>query len=292
MLMDCKKYSLGVDIGGTKTLIVMLDENKNIICKKQYPTNRDICALAEKITSFISESGISAGDIHSIGFGICGITNFNSAVVVAAPAIDWFDVDLKSEIGKRFNFSFSVYADNDVNCCAMGEKNVGLLCGIDEAFYIAIGTGIGGAPIIGGNIRRGFSHSAGEVGLFKCSHKNMFLEDRISGSAINRRAAAFNMTSYEVFDRYNDDGSDKSGLIAEFTDEIAVLCANIINILNPQRIIIGGGVSRSMRKIIYDIRKKTDELTPIKAEIELSALDNDAAAIGAALLYRAGKRDN
>lgn len=283
--MSNKNYSLGIDIGGTKTMF-LITRGKDIVYKNVISTNSDVNQLSETIEKKLIEAEVTKDELISVGFGICGITDINNSVVIDAPAVKWFDINLREIL--KSSFACPVYADNDVNCCIIGERESGLLHGINDAFYIAVGTGIGGALLIGGKVYRGSAFCAGEVGLTICGHDNNFLENRISGRILNIRAGKYKptLTSRELFENYKNKGEDTTGLINEFICGISVLCANITNILNPETIVIGGGVALSMDCVIEKIRNNVSKYTPIRCDIRLSALENEAAAIGAANLYK------
>ncbi len=284
-----KNLTVGIDIGGTKTLLVITDENGNILYSERFPTERDANVLAYGILSFIKNCIGSWDEIKAVGIGVCGIVNVEMGIVTDAPAIGWFNVNLRELFKDKF--ACPVYVENDVNCCAAGELACGLLKGYRNALYIAVGTGIGGAVVINGNVYRGHAFCAGEIGLTICKHdikngKKTDVEDKISGSALNSRASGYGLTSRELFAEYAQKGIDTGGLIGDFKIEMAVLLANAISLLNPQRIVIGGGVAQSMHCLIDDIRLLTAKYTPIPAEIVLSEMANEAAAIGAAMFAR------
>jgi glucokinase len=210
-----------------------------------------------------------------------------NGIITDAPAIGWFNVNLREILSEHV--PCPVYVENDVNCCAAGELACGMLRGIKNALYIAVGTGIGGAVVIGGEIYRGHSFCAGEMRLTLCRHdmkdgKYPDIEEKITGTALNIRTAEYGLTSKELFSVYAAQGKDTGGIIADFKAELSVLIANSVSLLNPERVIIGGGVASSMECVIDDIRALVAAYTPIRTEIYLSVIANDAAAIGAAML--------
>jgi glucokinase len=281
-----KKKWVGIDIGGTKTLFVIADANGSVYYSERYPTDKDSNCLPDAVYEFIDNSGISREDIGAVGIGVCGIADVEKGIVRAAPAVGWFDVNLRELLRSRI--PWPVYVENDVNCCAMGELECGLLKGCGNAVYIAIGTGIGGAIVINGDIYRGSAFCAGEVGMTLCKHDikdggPVRIENKVSGLAINTRASAYGLTSRELFAAYMSEGLDTGGLIADFITEISVLTANCVCLLNPERIVIGGGVAQSMHCVIDDIRRLTAAYAPARTEIYLSGFANEAAAIGAAM---------
>lgn len=275
--------SIGVDIGGTKTLYALTDENGNILSSRRLPTVKDPSLLSDSLHAFIASTGMTDGEIRAVGFGVCGITDTNTAVVTDAPAVGWYGVELRGLLP-----DFTVYADNDVNCCALGELKAGCLRGVSDALYIAIGTGIGGAVVAGGRLYRGHNFCAGEVGLFTCRHSGSEgVEERASGSAVNRRSLeSLGITSRELFARYAASGEDIGGLVADFIDEIAVLTADCVSLLNPETVVYGGGVSEAMPCVMDRLRERVRFYTPIPVKLELSPLGNSAAAVGASLLWQ------
>jgi glucokinase len=277
-----KNFSVGVDIGGTKTLLVICDREGNVCRRERHPTERDAAKLPGIVSGFIGNSGISQSDIAGIGFGVCGIADTVNGIITDAPAIGWFGVDLP----RLFcDMPYPIFVENDVNCCAAGEIACGQLKGVKNAVYIAIGTGIGGAVVINGGIYHGNTFCAGEVGLTLSRHDTgTNIENRVSGSALGLRAAEYGMTSRELFAVYASEGRDTGGLIADFKTELAVMIANAVSLLNPECVLIGGGVARSMGCVIDDIRSLVAKYTPIRTKIFLSEIADEAAAIGAAML--------
>lgn len=281
-----KDLTVGIDIGGTKTLLLITDKDGSVYYSERYPTEKDTGRLVNNVCDFVKNSGKSWDDINAVGIGVCGITDPEKGIVNAAPAIGWFDVKLYELFSGQI--PCPVYIENDVNCCAAGELACGMLKGCKNALYIAVGTGIGGAIVINGEIYRGHSFCAGEVGLSLCKHdiaddKYTDIENKVSGSALNIRTAEYGLSSRELFSKYAAEGIDTGGIISDFKIELAVLIANSVSLLNPERVIIGGGVAQSMNCVIDDIRMLVAKYTPISTEIFLSGIANEAAAIGAAM---------
>lgn len=281
-----KNLMLGIDIGGTKILLLIADKKGDIYYSEKHPTERDAGRLISIVRRFMQKSGISWEEIEAVGIGVCGITDTDKGIVIAAPAIGWSDIKLRDLF--MAEIPCPVYVENDVNCFAAGELACGMLKGCRNALYIAVGTGIGGAVVINGEIYRGHAFCAGEVGLTLCKHdvsdgKHTDIENKVSGSALNIRASAYGLTSRELFSEYAEKGIDNGGIIGDFKIELSVLIANSISLLNPERVIIGGGVAQSMHCIIDDIRTLVRELTPVSAEIYLSGIANEAGGIGAAM---------
>lgn len=182
-----------------------------------------------------------------------------------------------------------MFVENDVNCAAVGEGVFGAAKGMRDYVCMAIGTGLGGGIVANGQLIRGHRNMAGEVGYFaevadlvqgRSVGVNQFgyLEEKVSGSYLS----SFGMPSAVLFARYVADDEEAIRIVQPFLLHLSAAIANVISLLNPEAVILGGGVSQSMHTILDTIRTAVSHATPITATIRLSDLGEDAGVWGAA----------
>lgn len=279
-------YGIGVDIGGTKILIVITDLEGEILYKGKYPTSNHVEDIVSIIHEALTATQLSENDIVAMGVGVPSVTNIEQGIVVDAPALQWKNYNLKEQLMNHFDFP--LFVNNDVNCAALGEQWLGSGNHSDNLFFIAIGTGVGSAIIANGQLIYGHHFQAGEIAYniveddLNYQRANVIgefglLEQKISGTALNYA----DMNSQELFSRYKAGDVLAQERIERFMRHLTLHITNAVNLLNPERVIIGGGVSESMKSIIGEINDRVHRYTPITTEVELATLGGDAGALGA-----------
>ncbi len=288
-----KKARIGVDLGGTNIAIGLVDEDCRIVERISRPTHRDrgIEAICENIRE-MCKSLMENEDyfVTSIGVGCPGTIDAENGVVVYANNIAMENTPLADMIGKDFNIP--VYVENDANVAALGEY---------MAFHkekksfvlITLGTGVGGGLVLDGKVFRGFNGAGFEAGHMilhpdgeKCTCGNMgCLEAYTSATALNRRGG----TSCEDVFRLAKNGDEFfKRVLDEYFDDLSIGIANIINLIQPEVLAIGGGVSNAGDDLILPLRKRCSRMDYNKflkkTEIVKAQLMNDAGIIGAAML--------
>jgi glucokinase len=204
-----QQYFIGIDIGGTKTLLLIENQDKEVF-RSKISTDSDINEIIMFINKAIEELNIRE-NIAGMAIGVPGTVDSSRGIVLDAPALGWSNKDIKSIF--RENFSFPVFIDNDVKLAILSEKNRGSLKGSSNMFYISIGTGVGSSFIVNNQLVRGSSFEAGEIGYFlnendvkagdlsKTGEFGM-LERRISGTALNEEAKDIGLDSFSLFEEY------------------------------------------------------------------------------------------
>ncbi len=290
MPFNAESFSIGIDIGGTKILIMIMNRNQDVVFRKKIATEPKLERIIDLIHETLAEAEVPEGKIRGMAVGIPGRVNPETGVVLDAPSLRWSDVPVSEILSEAFHWP--VLVRNDVNYALLGERAQGAGKGLSDLIYLSIGTGVGSAVMIHNVLVEGSSASAGEVG-FTIETAEVLqgvrmtrtdfgaYEKRASGLALTQKAAALDLRPAELFVRASEGQPDAALLIDQFIVDISVLCANTISLLNPQRIIIGGGVSVSMGSVLKDIQRLTENLTPNPVDIKLSELGGDAGAIGA-----------
>ncbi len=281
-------YEVGVDIGGTKVFVVIADDDGNIVFKEKIKTSPDVQTIIASIDGFLQDMKIPPQKLRGIGIGVPGVVNSESGIVMDSPSLKWRDLNLKEIFSKHYRVP--VMVKNDVNLAVLGERYFGGNES-DNIFYVAIGTGVGSAIISNGQIIEGARFSAGEIGYFvdrndvRPGRINSVLEfgtfeHKTSGSALTERGLKFGYSPQELFIQYRNHNSQVETIIDEFALELSIMIANVVSLLNPELVIIGGGVAESMDCIIDKIREHVSNFTPIHTKIELSKLGGEAQGLG------------
>lgn len=313
-----KKYSVGVDLGGTKILIALVDRNTGeVIChikkktKKQKGSENIIKKLVEGIEELFAESKVSLNDISSIGVGAAGQIDRENGIIIGAPNLDCFDLNIKQVLTKHFNLP--VFVGNDVEIAALGEQKFGAGKGCSDFVCIFVGTGVGSCIVKNDRIIYGATGTAGEIGHIivdlngrQCAcGAHGCLEAYASRSAIETRIeGALKKGRKSVIQNYLEPGkSITSSMIQksiEREDELVLQCvteaseylsggiASVINFINPQLIILGGGLIEAVdyfyQKTIKKARAKSLPVPASKIEFKKAALGDYSGVIGAAFL--------
>lgn len=308
------KY-IGIDIGGTTIAAGIVDDNEGILCKKECVTraHRSYDAITDDIIllckDLINISETSKQDITAIGIGVPGLETPDGQSY--AQNLFWNGVPLARDV--KDALGYDVYIDNDANAAAMAELGFGSLKGCKDALMLTLGTGIGGAIIIDGDIYNGSINAGGELGHFTfvydgihCScGRNGCFEQYASAKALvtfAKKAAADNkesiindmnpsieeLSAKDVVDcvRANDETAVK--VFEQYVDYLAQGIISFINIFNPEIISIGGGLSQA-GDILFD---KVTAICSRDAFIDLhlstkivpAQLKNDAGILGAAMI--------
>ncbi|HSA76526.1 MAG TPA: ROK family protein [Nitrosarchaeum sp.] len=241
-------YKLGIDLGGSKTEAILLDENLNIIQRKRVPTPRnDYSQILDTITSLSSEL---LTNVKNYSIGICspGAISKKTGLIKNSNTQCLIGKSLKEDLEKKLNQNISM--ENDANCFAMAEATLGVAKGFDVVFGIIMGTGVGGGIIINGKIHQGRTNIAGEWGHHTlhqngnncyCGKKGC-VETYISGPALEKRWKELTGKSQnmpEILQNIHNSKQWKD----EFLENFGFGLANVIDILDPDVIVLGGGLS-------------------------------------------------
>lgn len=296
--MEEKKYLIGVDIGGTKTYVCITNKKGQIYYKIKIPSSSNTDEIIYYINHCMKKANLSLGDIISIGVGVPGIIT-KDGKVINVPAFQWNNLELKKELNKYFDIP--IFITNDVNCAALGEEWLGAAKDLKDYVYISLGTGVGCATVSNGKLIEGSKLMAGELGYLLTDEDELkeidndlgkygTYEKKIAGKYLEKRYGNVK----KLFHDYKEGEEVAQNIINQFIIDLSKGLTNLICILNPEKIIIGGGISESLLEILNDIRKVVGDMSPIRASIELAFLGEESGAIGAAAfgLSQFNKRTN
>ena len=313
-----KNYSVGIDLGGTKILIALVNKQTGeVIChikkktKKQKGSDNIIKKMIEGIEELFKESKVNIDDVSSIGVGAAGQIDRGNGIIIGAPNLDCFDLNIKNCLADRFNLP--VFVGNDVEIAAIGEMKFGAGRGCNDFVCIFVGTGVGSSIVKDGKIIYGATGTAGEIGHIivdlngrQCAcGAHGCLEAYASRSAIETRIeGALKKGRKSCIQDYLEPGKTiTSSMIQksiEREDELVIQCvteaseylsggiASIINFINPKLIILGGGLIEAVdyfyQKTIKKARAKALPVPASKIEFKKAALGDYSGVIGAAFL--------
>jgi len=241
-------YKLGIDLGGSKTEAILLDENLNIIQRKRVPTPRDdYSQILDTITSLSSEL---LANVKNYSIGLCspGAISKKTGLIKNSNTQCLIGKSLKEDLEKKLGQKISM--ENDANCFAMAESTLGVAKGFDVVFGIIMGTGVGGGIVINGKIHQGRTNIAGEWGHHTlhqngnncyCGKKGC-VETYISGPALEKRWKELTGKSQNMPEILQNIDNSKQWK-DEFLENFGFGLANVIDILDPDVIVLGGGLS-------------------------------------------------
>lgn len=304
---------LAIDLGGTKITAAVVAPPGKIIAKEYYPTlaSEGPPGVIDRIL-IATERALGTARVASIGIGAAGAIDSEGGLVLFSPNLPgWHDVSLGNLV--RQKFGLPVYLINDAKAAALGEHRLGAGRSVDNLIVMTVGTGIGGGIIIGGKLYVGASGTAGEIGHMtidvngpKCNCGNTgCLETLASGSAIAREARArlsqgeASSLRQMVGGRLEEVTAKEVSLAAQGGDTLArevidkaatylgVGMTNLVNALNPQMIIVGGGVSQMGELLLgparWVVKERAFSVAARAVRIVKAELGEDAGLLGAAI---------
>lgn len=321
---DGKDFLLGVDLGGTKILAGVFDAKFDLRGTTKLSTKADrgvdavIDRIARCVTDAADECDLSLKQVRGIGIGAPGAVDTDTGRVIFAPNLPgWKDIPLKKELEKRL--SVPVFVGNDCNVCTLGTFDREYKAKPKNLVGIFIGTGIGGGLVIDGKLYAGHNLTAGEIGHMvievngpKCGCGNRgCLEALASRTAIFRKiqGAVKDGQKTILTDMLGPDLADmRSGdlrkairkgdkfvekVIEEAAEYAGIGVANLINILNPEIVVVGGGVMEALENEMMPTLLKAAKEHVMRGtmegiEIAASKLGDHAGITGAAVLARRG----
>jgi glucokinase len=311
------KPVVAVDLGGTKIRSALISPDGKLLVVDNRLTLADegpgrvIDRLFESIAAVLKKGKISPRSLAGIGIAVAGVLDSRDGVLTSSPNLPrWKNVPLKKIFFERL--ALDTFLVNDANAAALGEHRFGAARGTSNMVYLTVSTGIGGGIIIDNNLYEGSTGSAGEIGHMtidvngprcKCGNYGC-LEVLASGTAIAREAIAglnngaesvikemvkgnvTDITAADVARAAKQGDGFACKIIADAYFYLGTGLANILNIFNPQAIVIGGGVSKMGELLIGPARKvarqRAFKLPARTARIVRARLQSNSGIIGAA----------
>jgi len=287
---------IGIDLGGTKIEGIFLDDKFNVIERIRIPTQQEkgYNSIIASIVSLVNSLKKNPDDIVSIGVSAPGAISKKTGLIKNSNTRCLIGMPLKEDLEKVLKQKIAL--DNDANCFTIAEAALGAAKEYSVVFGVIIGTGVGGGIVINGNLHRGRTHIAGEWGHHtlridgnKCyCGKLGCVETYICGPALEKRWTTLTGKTEALPLIIQNIDNTKSGLEwkKEFLENFAIGLANVIDILDPDVIVLGGGVSNipflydEGRDYVYD--KVFSDL--VETPILKNQLGDSAGVFGASLL--------
>ena len=303
-----KKFIIGIDLGGTNLKAGLLDLNYKIrrrynLATRRYIQKEDlISAIVYCVNKISRDSGLRTNDIGAIGIGLPGPVDAKGGIVHFLPNIPgWRQVKLKKILQDKLKLP--VFLDNDVKLITLAEQKLGSAAPFKNSLCIALGTGVGGGLILEGSLYRGEDNAAGEIGHLPINESGPHcncggracLEAYIGNKVILRQARRVfgSGMSLERLSALAANGNKKARCFwSKIAGHLGVALAGVVNLLNLDAVIIGGGVSGA-GKVLFDTVKKTIQARAMsvqagRVQVLRAKLGSDAGLIGAAILAREG----
>lgn len=292
---------IGIDVGGTKMFGVVADLAGKVQHEIYRPHGDDPIAegvewLTDLIQQLLDAPRPPAQKIRGICIGAPGITLSSKGVVKWAPTFGWRNLPLRDVLAERFDAP--IFVENDVNLATLGEWGFGAGQGMQNIVCMFVGTGIGGGLIIDGRLHQGHNQAAGEIGWMvpdrAALRRNAIegfggLESLASGKGIAERANRRHpqsppLTAADVFDAARAGEPWAETVIEETVDFLSIGLANISAVLDPEAIIVGGGVAEASDLLLEPIRVRLERVIQFIPKILPAQLGKYAPALGAVTL--------
>lgn len=312
-------YTIGVDLGGTNIAIGIVNEKYEIVRKGSVPTKpergadpiiADMAALCRKL---IAEEGLTLADIESVGVATPGTANNVTGVVEYANNIPFLQYPLADRLSAQLDGK-KVYIENDANAAAKAEAIAGVAAGAPISVMITLGTGVGGGIIIDGRVYMGFNCAAGELGhiviekggqpcscgrrgcweayssatgLIRMTREKMeYAPTSLMHELAKKEGKVSGRTAFEAMRAGDTAGA---AVVDEYLSYLACGLTNMVNIFQPEILVIGGGIAGEKENLLAPLRPYLEKECygggVVRAtELKIAELGNDAGIIGAACL--------
>jgi glucokinase len=313
---------VGIDLGGTKIASALVDESGQILAHDRRETRATegqdavVGRIQESARAVIEAGELEPSSIGGIGIGAPGPIDMAAGLVVAPPNLPgWDRVPLKKKLESEL--AITTYLENDANAAALGEHRFGAGRGVDHMVYVVVGTGVGGGLILDGHLYHGASGMAGEIGhmtidpegpICPCGRRGC-LEALVSGPSIAREARnriaqgvptliselaegeESRITAKLVAQAAERGDETAEQVLAQAMHYLGLGMANLVHMLNPELIVIGGGVANLGERMFGPVRRLIEELAfPEAAEavrVAPAELGENAGVLGAAAVAMA-----
>ncbi len=306
-----KPYAFGIDIGGTTVKCGFFNNDGTFVEKWEIPTRKEnkgeriLPDIADSIREKLAKHGVSMDDVEGIGVGVPGPV-LDDGVVNGCVNLGWGVFNVKETLSGLLG-GIRVSAGNDANVAALGEQWLGGGKGFSNVVMVTLGTGVGGGIIVGGRILAGAHGAGGEIGHILMNEneteccgcgKKGCLEQYASATGIVRMAkitlsdnekpsklrSLAEVTSKDIFDLAKEGDETAVGLVEKLGKMLGTALAHITCVVDPDVIVVGGGVSKAGQILIDTIQKYyvPAAFHACRAtQFKLAELGNDAGMYGA-----------
>ncbi len=304
--MTTKDHAIGIDLGGTFVKYALVSQTGDILFDGKLPiggnaTREDTLeTIQNSIQQVVDEATKKGIELKGIGIGTPGLVD-NGVVLGGADNLDrWENIDLATIYSDKFNMP--VFVDNDANVMGMGEVAFGAAKDCSDVIFITVGTGIGGAIVINGQLYGGYKNRGAELGHLTVQHDGIdcscggrgCLEAYASTSALVQQYANKTGRNVDEIDgryiiqKFKDNEPEAVACLKDHTDYLGHGIAGFINTFAPQKVVIGGGISEAGQFYIDMIKESAFKYAmpdcSTNTDIVAASLGNNAGCLGAASL--------
>ena len=307
------RYAIGIDLGGTNIAAGVVDGEYRLLCKDSVRTRAErpwqevVADMATLVRSLIEKSGLDPADCAGVGVGSPGVCQSGRGEVVYSNNLNWDHVPLCAEITRLTGYPCRL--SNDANCAALGEAVAGTGKDCRDVVLITLGTGVGSGIVLGGELFEGvdgagaeFGHTTLISGGVRCTcGRPGCVESYVSATGLIRmgREAAQahpesllnkpNLSAYDIYDAKNRGDETARAVVAQYETYLGEALTNLVNLLRPEKILIGGGISGQGEALTRPLNDYVRAHcfggeTSFVTEIATASLGNLAGIIGAAAL--------
>lgn len=295
---------IGIDLGGSHIGLGLVDENGNIISKKEvytditYTREKIVKCCKEMIDVILDSNKLSLMQIEYIGIGIPG--TINDTTILRAENMNIYNFNIVDEFKKTAEYiNVPIYLENDANCATIAEFACGNLKGVNNGILLTIGTGIGSGIIINKKLYKGANRLAGEIGHMcikpeglqcNCGQKGCF-EKYASMKNLRMKVSKIlkldnEITGEELLILLRGNKPELNNILDEYIEFLSIGIANYINIIDPDKVVLGGSIVHFKEIVLKELNKRVNEKTYNKFtnyQLDMANVGNDAGIIGAAL---------
>jgi predicted NBD/HSP70 family sugar kinase len=291
-------YVAGVDVGRSWVRVAVADLAGEVVGRRDERNRaRSAGALVERVRSLahdvVGEAGIAWGDVVHTVVGSPGVLDPETGRLRYAPNLPgWGRAGLVDELRGALTASLAI--DNDTNLAALGERAYGLGREVGDFVYLSIGTGVGMGIVVGGELHRGARGAAGEVGFLPLAGAGLGASTRSRGGALEAAAAATGLvrtardrgmtgsvTAERIFAAAASGDALALDAVKSEASRLAVVVAAVAAIIDPNLVILGGGIGANAELLLPHLDRAVADLTPLRPPISLSTLGPDAILLGA-----------
>ena len=299
-------HAIGIDLGGTFIKYALVSQSGEILFEGKLPVGGDatredtLDTIEKSIQKVVDEAAKKEIQLKGIGIGSPGVID-NGVVLGGADNLDrWENIELGKIYSEKFNMP--VFADNDANVMGLGEVAFGAAKDCSDVIFITVGTGIGGAIVINGQLYGGYKNRGGELGHLTIQHNGIdcscggrgCLEAYASTSALIQQYAdktgqdVNKIDGRYIIQKFKENEPEAIACLKAHTDYLGHGIAGFINTFAPQKVVIGGGISEAGQFYIDMIKESAFKYAmpdcSTNTDIVAASLGNNAGCLGAASL--------
>lgn len=279
---------IAVDVGAINVRVAAADVAGTILERRTFTTSSATTSRRFRdalVTALDEVAQAAPGPVLAITIAVPAVVHPETRKVSLATVPAWPPGDPARWLER---FEAPVLVENEANLAAVGEAVRGSARGASNVLFVAVGAGVGAGILVGGNLYRGSSGAAGEIGLLRLSTKESppSLEDAAGATATVRRYAERGAaaTAESVFGRAKRGDAAARTSVDAMIDNLAVGIANAVAVLDPEIVVVGGGLSAARVELLDPLAKRIRSLVPSMPEFVAATLGPDAALVGATVL--------